>query len=179
MQQQDSSDPTGVRHVGGANPGAPARARNRKANAAVSMRLAGATWNEIASALGYPTPRQALVATEKALERNLIQEDRNSLRRLAGARLDRLLMSVWPKAINGDHPEHLYAVTKARELIDRHAKLFGLDAPTEIVVHSPTQTELESWVASVVALGIPAVQEYDILEGEIVAAADDPVAEQA
>jgi len=31
----------------------------------------------------------------------------------------------------------------------------------------------------VVALGIPAVQEYDILEGEIVAAADDPVAEQA
>lgn len=178
MQAQDSSDPTGVRHVGALNPGAPARARNRKANAAVSMRLAGATWNEIASALGYPTPRQALVATEKALERNLLEEDRNSLRRLAGARLDRLLMSVWPKAINGDHPEHLYAVTKARELIDRHAKLFGLDAPTEIVVHNPTQTELESWVASVVSLGVPPVQEFDILEGEIVEAIEGE-AEQA
>jgi len=165
---QDSSDPTGVSQGPGADRTAVRRARQRKSNAAVQMRLAGATWEEIARTLGYPTARQALVATEKALERQLHQGDRDEMRRLVGARLERLLLGVWPKAINAEHPEHLLAVTKARELVDRYSKLFGLDAPTEFVVHSPTQTELERWVASVAALGVPDVAEYDILEGEVV-----------
>lgn len=88
------------------------------------------------------------------------------MRQMAGARLERLLRGVWGKAIDPDNPEHLYAATKAREIIDRHAKLFGLDAPTEIVVHSPTLQELESWVAKVVASTAEEVEEYDILEGE-------------
>ena len=168
MIAQDSSDPTGVAKGPGLNRTAVRRARERKSNAAIQMRLAGATWTDVAQALGYPTARQALVATEKALERQLHTEDRDAMRRLAGARLDRLLLGVWPKAIDASHPEHLLAVTKAREIVDRHAKLFGLDAPTEFVVHSPTQNEIEKWVASVAALRVPDVEEYDILEGEIV-----------
>src|SRR5215475_7110801 len=122
------------------------------------MRLAGATWHEIAVGLGYPTERQALVSTERALVKQLQStDDREKMRRLAGARLERLLRSVWPKAIDPDHPDHLTAVTKAREIVDRHAKLFGLDAPQEIVVHSPTQTELEAWVARVIALEQPPI----------------------
>lgn len=166
---QDSSDPTGValvtqtRHTTTVT-----RARNRKANAAIQMRLAGATYNEIAQTLGYGTARQALVAVEKALEKELhTSGDRDAMRQLAGARLERLLRSLWPKAINPDHPDHLVAIARARELVDRHAKLFGLDAPTEIVVHSPSQQELESWVARVVSLGVPAVEEFDIIEGEV------------
>jgi hypothetical protein len=173
MQQQDSSDPTGVAAVNDStNHTAITRARNRKANAAVSLKLSGATWGEIAEALGYPTARQALVATEKALERQLRDTDRESMRRVAGARLDRLLLSVWSKAIDPAHPEHLIAVTKAREVVDRHAKLFGLDAPTEIIVHNPTQTELEAWVTQVARLRTPEVEEYDILDGEVID--DDP-----
>lgn len=167
MQAQDSSDPTGVRSNLPAH-GAASRARNRKANAAVALKLSGATWGEIAEALGYPTARQALVATEKALERQLRDTDREAMRRVAGARLDRLLLGIWPKAIDGAHPEHLVAVGKAREVIDRHAKLFGLDAPTEFVVHNPTQSELEAWVTQVAQFRVPAVEEYDILDGEIV-----------
>jgi len=60
------------------------------------------------------------------------------------------------------------AVQRARELIDRHAKLFGLDAPTEIVVHNPTKTELESWVLKVMAAGVPQVEEEDIFDVEVV-----------
>jgi len=169
VQQQDSSDPTGVAKVDSTvNQGSLRRARTRKSNAAIQMKLAGATWEEIARALGYPTARQALVATEKALERQLHTEDRDQMRRLAGARLDRLLLGVWPKAIDGAHPEHLIAVTKAREIVDRYAKLFGLDAPTEIVVHTPTQSELEAWVTRVAQLRTPLVEEYDILDGEVV-----------
>jgi len=172
VQRQDSTDPTGVAAPArlhdspGNNAG---RARIRKANAALQMRYAGATWQEIATALGYPTPRTAMVATEKALERELANaDDRDKMRKLAGARLERLIRAVWPKAIDPNHPDQMIAVSKAREVIGQHAKLFGLDAPTEIIVHNPTQAELDAWVARVTAHQMPAVEEYDIIMGEVV-----------
>lgn len=178
VQHQDSNDPTGVRGQTGGGSGSKktavngnsvSRARSRKANAAIQLRLAGATWEEIAQTLGFPTPRQALVATERALEKQLNETDREKMRKLANARLERLLRSVWPKAIDPDHPEHLIALTKAREVIGDHRKLFGLDAPTEVVVHNPTQAELETWVAQVMTTLNPATDEFDILEGEVIA----------
>lgn len=170
MQAQDSTDPTGVAaHKRMNDPGNYAgRARQRKANAALQMRLAGATWHEIASGLGYPTPRTAMVATEKALERELATtEDREKMRKLAGARLERLIRAVWGKAIDPDNPDQMIAVSKAREVVADHRKLFGLDAPTEVVVHNPSEAELEAWVARVVATQIPVVEEFDIIAGEI------------
>jgi hypothetical protein len=180
VQHQDSDDPTGVRGKTSGGTGATgnqvSRARSRKANAAIQLRLAGATWEEIALSLGYPTPRQALIATERALEKQLATDaDRDKMRKLANARLERLLRSVWPKAIDPEHPDHLIALTKARELIGQHSKLFGLDAPTEVVVHNPTATELESWAARVIEVLNPVVAEYDILDGEVV----DPPAIEA
>lgn len=165
--QQDSSHPTGVDTDA---PGSdPARARDRKANAALQMKLAGATWDEIAEVIGYPTARQALVATERALEKELHEErSQRHLRGLAGKRLERLLRSVWSKAINPEHPEHLQAVARAREVIDRHAKLYGLDAPTEFVVSSPSASQLEAWVASVVQQRSPQVEEANIFDAEVV-----------
>jgi hypothetical protein len=173
MQSQDSTDPTGVsgpsggRRENGGTGGGTANglylARHRKAAAALQMRLAGANWTEICKGVGYPTPRTAQVAVERALIRELHESnDRDKMRRLAGARLDRLLRSAWTKAISPDHPEHLAALSKAREVVADHRKLFGLDAPTEVIVHNPTQAELEAWVATVVSTAVPQVVEYDI-----------------
>lgn len=167
--EQDPRHPTGVTGDSHHQGKTLASARARKANAAIQMRLSGATWHEIALALGYPTQRQALVATERALVKQLeTDDDREKQRRMAGARLERLLRSVWPRAIDPDDPDHLIAVGKARDIIDRHAKLFGLDAPTELVVHNPTATELEIWVSRVLAIEQPPVAEFDIIDGEIV-----------
>jgi hypothetical protein len=168
--QQDPNDPTGVSGQTGKGHGKSlASARARKANAAIQMRLAGATWHEIAIALGYPTERQACVATERALIKQLESgEDREKMRKLAGARLERLLRSAWPKAIDPDHPDQLLALTKCREVIADHRKLYGLDAPSEVVVHTPTLSELEGWVAQVLSIGQPQVVEYDILDGEVI-----------
>lgn len=169
---QDPDEPTGVgsdrspRHNSAG--GSSSRPRTRKADMAVSMRLSGASWAEIAQVCGFATPRAALLATERALIRRLDEEDKAQMRQLAGARLERLLRGVWNKAIDSDHPEHLAAVAKAREIIDRHAKLFGLDAPTEIVVHNPTKAELETWVMRVVSAGSPEVEESNIFEAEVV-----------
>jgi hypothetical protein len=173
MQAQDSNEPSGVRGElsGGraANGNSVSRARQRKANAVLQLRMAGATWEEVCVSLGYPTPRTAQVAFEKALEKQLANDlDREKMRKLADARLERLLRSVWPKAIDPDHPDHLIALTKSRELIADHRKLFGLDAPTEVVVHTPTQNELEAWVARVTTMLGPDVPEYDILDVEAI-----------
>lgn len=164
--QQDSSDPSGVRDDSPRGNKEVARARMRKTNAALQLRLAGATWEEVALAVGYPTARQALVAVERSLERQLNEADRTKMRQIAGLRLERLLRGVWNKAIDPENPEHLAAVTKAREVIAQYSKLYGLDAPTEITFHSPTQAELEKWVATVVSAAVPELEEADILEGE-------------
>lgn len=163
---QDPSHPTGVTStLEGADPDV-VRARDRKANAAVQMRIAGASWDEIAEVIGYPSGRDALVATERALEKELRDLSKDSMRQMAGRRLERLLRGVWPKAIDPDNPEQLPAVGKAREIIADHRKLFGLDAPTEIAVHAPTEQELANWVATVVNVGRPALEEADIFDIE-------------
>lgn len=171
VQAQDSTDPTGVAGTpGGRNgPGnSVSRARTRKAHAAIEMRLGQATWDEIALALGYPTARAAMVATERALERRLDSEDKAKMRRLCGERYNRLLRAVWPKAMDPDEPEQFVAVTKARELNASYAKLYGLEAPSEVVIHSPAQAEIEAWVARVVQKEVPQVESYDIIDGEVV-----------
>lgn len=177
---QDSSHPTGVsdeRHgrvltkkgrTGGTGDYGTIP-RNRKADAALSLRLSGASWTDIAIALGFPTPRAAMLACERALVKQLeTTEDRDKMRQMAGARLERLLRGIWTRALDPNDPEQLSAVSRSRELIDRHAKLFGLDAPTEIVVHSPSQSELEDWVLRMTATMVPEVEEPDIFEGDVV-----------
>lgn len=165
MIEQNSEDPTGVSGEG-VDHNNLVRARSRKANAALALALAGASWAEIAEAVGYPTARTALVAVENALEKRLDEEDKAKMRTFAGARLERLLRGIWTKAIDPENPEQLVALGRAREIIADHRRLFGLDAPAEIIVHQPTRAELEQWVAKVTALESPPVEELDVLDVE-------------
>jgi len=124
----------------------------RQAAAALALRLAGASYSEVAEALGLAGAQEARDHTEHALAWKAWEDKdgRERMRAENGARLERLLRSVWTKATNPDNEEHLAAVKVARELIDRYCKLFGLDAPSEIVIHNPTANEIDSWVASIV-----------------------------
>jgi len=171
VTRQDRSAPGGVADNRAARNSGPEAiaARRRKADAALSMSLSGATWGEIAETLGFATPRQARMATEKALVRQLEREDdREKMRAMAGARLERLLRGVWTKAIDPGNPEQMVAVSRSRELIADHSKLFGLNAPTELMVHSPTQNELEDWVLRMTATMVPEVVEEDIFDADVV-----------
>lgn len=176
MLQQDSTHPTGISDDTPRGNSDVMRARDRKANSALQMRIAGASWEDIATVLGYPTARAALVSTERALEKELkTEESQSHMRSIAGQRLDRLLRAIWKKAINEEHPDQMAAVDRARLLIDRHAKLYGLDAPTEYVVTSPAQAELEKWVSSVISVQRPALEEADIFEVEFTEETDSAV----
>lgn len=169
---QDSSHPTGVKATG-SNEKAPrgevVAIRNRKQDAALELKLAGHSWSTIAQAVGYPTPRAAQLAVEKSLVRRLdSEEDKSKMRSLAGQRLNRLLAGIWDKATDPDAPEQMVAVSRARELIADHTKLFGYAAPTELTIHTPTQSELEDWVHRMTSTMVPNAEEADIWDGEVV-----------
>jgi len=134
-------------HVDGKGPSR--RARN--GNAAVALRLAGASYGEIAEALAFADAKAARSAVETTLAATATEHSRDQLRGEEAARLERLLRGVWAKATNPEHAEHLPAAKVALAIIDRHVRLHGLDAPTEVVVHSPTAAEIDAWVAGMTA----------------------------
>ena len=71
------------------------------------MKIAGAQWDEIAEVVGYPSARHAIYAVERALEKELHDDEasRDKLRQLASKRLERLLRGCWAKAIDPENPE--------------------------------------------------------------------------
>lgn len=121
--------------------------------AAVALRLAGAGFQEIAEVLELADAGQARLAVERGLAVEAGGEgDRERLRLEEERRLMGLLKPLWAKAVDPESPEQVVASRAALAVIDRHARLMGLDAPTEVVVHNPTTVEIDQWVAEVLSL---------------------------
>lgn len=99
----------------------------RKRNA-LELRLAGASYRDIAQALEV-SPATALQDCKEALA-DIPAQQADEMRTVELSRLDRLQRAVWPRAIKGD----LQAVDRAIKIIDRRAKLFGLDAPQQVQI---------------------------------------------
>lgn len=137
----------------------------RQGMAALALRLAGASYVEVAEALGLAGIADARELIESTLANKVTPADREHLRREEAARLDRLQRGVWIKAVDPDHPEHLAAVKVVLQISESRRRLQGLDAPTEISVHSPTQDEIERWVSVVTERS---VSDYTILEANVV-----------
>lgn len=151
-----------------------------RAEAAVAMKIAGATYTDISKVIGYSSATIARQAVERSLAATVGDEDRAQIRLLESKRLERLLRSVWGRATNNADPEHLSYVRAALALIDRHARLHGVDAPAQMVVYSPAQSEIEAWVAGMsrqVVSGLPL--EADIIGGEYEVVQDAPSPQDA
>jgi hypothetical protein len=131
-----------------ANADLEAKDRKSRQEAAVALRIAGATYSDIARTLDYASAALARQAVERSLATTAGTESREQLRFIEARRLERLLRGLWKKATDETNEEHLAAVRTAIAVIDRHAKLYGLDAPQEMVVYTPAASELEAWVAN-------------------------------
>lgn len=134
--------------------------------AAVELRVAGASFADIACTLGLSDARHAVLLVERELASHLSTASVEVQRQEASERIDALLRSVWGKATETEHPEHLSALNMALRLVDRHIRLHGLDRPAELVLHTPTAQELETWVAAVVHRHDPEIVEADVI-GEL------------
>jgi hypothetical protein len=93
---------------------------------ALELRRAGKTFEQIASEVGYRSKSSAHDAVMKGLHETLA-EPADELRSLEAERLNELLAGLWEKAKSGD----LWAVDRALSIMERRAKLFGLDRPPE------------------------------------------------
>ena len=96
---------------------------------AVEMRKAGATYSLIATRLGYASESGAFYAVNQALQslNEKITEDLTEMKQLELERLNRLTVTLWPKATQGD----LACIDRVLRIMERRAKLMGLDAPTK------------------------------------------------
>lgn len=112
------------------------KARQRDAQA-VQLRLAGWTYSAIAERLGYRDKRRAYEAIDRVLHRT-IQEPADDLRAQTIARLDRMLVAIWPFALGLDksqEPERvpsLDAVDRVLNIERTRARLLGLNVAEKV-----------------------------------------------
>lgn len=93
---------------------------------ALDLRKSGMTFQQIGVELGVSTA-QAYNYVKGALKETL-QESADELRTLELERIDRLLLAVWQNATLG----RVEAIDRAIKLMERRAKMLGLDAPVQL-----------------------------------------------
>lgn len=140
-----------------------------KAEAAVTMAMYGASPSDIAKTLHYSSPYRARMAVERALAAAANSpEDREKVRLLTDKRLNRLLSSVMTKALDPTDPQHLPYNARALALVDRIAKLHGVDAATQIQI-TASDEHIQAFVESISPL---AALERGVIEADILEEAD-------
>ena len=113
---------------------------------ALELRIAGADYDSIAQKLGYSSRGHAYDAVN-ALLLARAAEPREELRALELDRLDKLLLGIWQQAKGGN----LGALDRAVKLMERRARLLGLDAPARTEISGPDSGPVEFSYGGVLA----------------------------
>ncbi|MFP4137465.1 MAG: helix-turn-helix domain-containing protein [Halomonas sp.] len=113
------------------------RAAQRRAEA-MRYRLTGLSYDGIAKRLGCSRSQAHRLVTKELQElAKQAREDAEAVREMELARLDRLQQALWEQATDdGNHG----AVDRLLRVMERRAKLLGLDAPQRV---APTQPDGE------------------------------------
>lgn len=108
---------------------------------AIAMKLAGATYEQIATALKYAGRGAACTDVHRALEQSLaeVHRDGEVLRHELVLQLEQVKRAMWPAMLKGDTK----AAGEVIRAIDRIAKLMGADAPTRVEVVTMGAIEAE------------------------------------
>lgn len=94
--------------------------RNKKA---MELRKIGATWAQIAEQCGFNNIPAAHTAVRRELDK-LPKEAAAELRTIQQERLERMYLSIFPQIQQG----HLGAIDRGLRIMERQAKLDGLDS---------------------------------------------------
>ena len=105
---------------------------------ALELRKAGVPFQAIADQLGYRSSSGAFNAVKAALKATL-REPADELRELEVARLDAMLLPLWRRVQSGDEK----AVDRVLRIMERRARLLGLDAPRRQELSGPDGAPIE------------------------------------
>lgn len=98
---------------------------------ALELRKAGVSYQRIAEALGFNSPQAAWKAVNSALKKT-VQEPSDELRKLEVERLDAAAAAIYPSVKQGQYG----AIDRWIRIMERRAKLLGLDMPAKVDVTS-------------------------------------------
>jgi hypothetical protein len=110
---------------------------------AVTLRLGGVTWQQVADQVGYASAEMAMRTVNRALGRHAAQQV-DTLRAVENARLDRAQAAIWMKVQAGDHA----AIHAFLRISARRSKMNGLDAPTQVNVSASTIADMDAALAA-------------------------------
>ena len=117
-----------------------------------SLWTRGANYPEIADEFGI-TPAAARMAVERVLADSWDDnEDKSKQRQRVSMQLDAMLRAVVDRALDKEDSQQLSYLRAALQVVDRKARLLGLDAPVNIQLGLPAKDELDQWVAAVAAV---------------------------
>jgi hypothetical protein len=131
---------------------------SERAQQALNLRKAGATYEQIAERVGYANRGTAHRAVRRAL-RDAQQDTQADLRSLDAERLDQLLMALWGKALagSGEAADRVLRIIALREGIEAPkpagpARRLVVDAVTEELAALPERLQLGALAASALEL---------------------------
>lgn len=126
-----------------------------RAAKALELRMEGIGFKEIAKEVGYNSPQAAHDAVKRALDR-VTREPAEDLIKLDLERLDKLWQVQYLNALTGD----LAALAGCMRLMERRAKLLGLDAPVRSEIAGKDGGPIKSEVIQVPADPVEAAAQY-------------------
>lgn len=110
--------------------------------------FAGASYAEIADLFHLPSPAAARQAIERALVEAAPDSvgDRSMLIQKQSMTLDMLQRSIMAKALDAKNPDQLGYINGILRIHDRKAALFGLNAPSTMLLAAPGDDELQAYI---------------------------------
>lgn len=127
---------------------------------ALQLKIAGATYDAIARALGYANKGNAHRDIQAALAA-ITKEPAEALKKLELERCDEMLLAIWPQVRKGN----LAAIDRALKIMERRARYEGLDAPTKstitVITEDMVDAEIQRLEADMAARGIAAAADAD------------------
>lgn len=106
-----------------------------KTRRAMALKLAGASYANIATAIGYSDASAARKAVQRGMKSSM-QENASELRRIHYGRLEHMLMLLWADVNQKD----LGSMSAALAVMDRMERLFGLNSAEKIDVTNGRET---------------------------------------
>ncbi|MBW1639565.1 hypothetical protein G3H63_10855 [Microbacterium resistens] len=135
-----------------------------KANRAWQLRVAGVSWDGIAKAVGFADKSAAYRAVNNFFG-GVPQPDRGMLREVARQRGEHL----WRRAFQAveETKGSPAAIRAALAVLERHARLDGLDEPNRVEVNMPDGEDFQRLVAAAAAgMGLEIPVNADIFSDE-------------
>ncbi|MDV7099700.1 hypothetical protein R4227_06030 [Gordonia amicalis] len=128
-----------------------ARIADREAKA-LDLFLTGATYAQVATHAGYSDPSNARRAVHRAAARR--QQERDELADVALTvmldQLDMILRAHITTALDRKNPDQYKATEQVLRVLDRKAKLQGINAPVQVEATVRVKDELDDEIATLV-----------------------------